>query len=93
MLTDFSPSDTVQKISDILLTGGDDIEGLLFDDILHTVACKGAIKANEITSSKELEQLAQRVWEDTSIRYCPHGRPIITTMSKYNIERNFGRIQ
>lgn len=93
MLSDLDPADTLQKISEILLTGGDDIEGLLFDDILHTVACKGAIKANEATSSKELEQLAQKIWEDTSIRYCPHGRPIITTMSKYNIERNFGRIR
>lgn len=93
MLSDWAPADTLQKISDILLTGGDDIEGLLFDDILHTVACKGAIKANEVTSSKELEQLAQRIWVDTSVRYCPHGRPIITTMSKYNIERNFGRIR
>lgn len=93
LLTDFSPEDTVQKIAAVLLNGGDDIEGLLFDDILHTVACKGAIKANEPTSYKELEILANRVWEDVSIRYCPHGRPIITTMSKYNIERNFGRIQ
>lgn len=93
LLTDVSPEDTLQKISQVLLNGGDDIEGLLFDDVLHTVACKGAIKANEHTSSQELELLAKRVWEDTSIRYCPHGRPIVTTMSKYNIERNFGRIQ
>lgn len=93
LLTDLSPEDTLQKISAVLLKGGDDIEGLLFDDVLHTAACKGAIKANEPTSPKELEILANRVWEDSAIRYCPHGRPIITTMSKYNIERNFGRIQ
>lgn len=93
LLTNVSPEDTLQKIAQVLLNGGDDIEGLLFDDVLHTVACKGAIKANEQTSPQELELLAKRVWEDTSIRYCPHGRPIVTTMSKYNIERNFGRIQ
>ena len=93
LLTDASPEDTLQKIAEILLTGGDDIEGVLFDDILHTVACKGAIKANEYTSAKELEILAKRIWEDRSIRYCPHGRPIITTISKYSIEKNFGRIQ
>ena len=93
LLTDFSPEDTLQKIAEILLRGGDDIEGMLFDDILHTVACKGAIKAKEYTSDKELEDLAKRVWEDRSIRYCPHGRPIITTISKYSIEKNFGRIQ
>ena len=93
LLTDASPEDTLQKIAEILLTGGDDIEGELFDDILHTVACKGAIKAHENTSPKELETLARQIWEDRSIRYCPHGRPIITTISKYSIEKNFGRIQ
>lgn len=93
VITDKSPKDTIQKIAEILINGGDDIEGVLFDDILHTIACKGAIKANEETSDRELELLAQRVWEDSAIRYCPHGRPIISTLSKYNIERNFGRIQ
>lgn len=93
VLSDCSPSDTVEKIASVLLKGGDDIEGLLFDGVLHTAACKGAIKANELTSSKELELLAKRVWEDGTIRYCPHGRPIITKMSKNSIERSFGRIQ
>ncbi|MDE7281201.1 MAG: hypothetical protein K2N36_05625, partial [Ruminiclostridium sp.] len=93
VITNRSPEDTVQKIAEILINGGDNIEGELFDDFLHSVACKGAIKAHEATSDKELEQLAKRVWEDQAIRYCPHGRPIITTLSKYNIERNFGRIQ
>ncbi len=93
VLADCSPSDTLEKIASVLLKGGDDIEGLLFDGVLHTAACKGAIKANEITSPKELELLAKRVWEDGTIRYCPHGRPIITKMSKNSIERSFGRIQ
>lgn len=93
LLTNLSPEDTLQKIAEILLTGGDNIEGELFDDVLHTAACKGAIKAHEYTSPKELETLANRIWEDKTVRYCPHGRPIITTISKYNIEKNFGRIQ
>lgn len=93
VLSDIPPEDTVQKIAEILICGGENIEGMLFDDILHSVACKGAIKANEITSAKELEQLAQRIWDNKAVRYCPHGRPIITTMSKYNIEKSFGRIQ
>lgn len=93
VLSDIPPEDTVQKIAEILLCGGENIEGMLFDDILHSIACKGAIKANEITSAKELEQLAQRIWDNKTVRYCPHGRPIITTMSKYNIEKSFGRIQ
>lgn len=91
--TDFSPEDTVQRIADILISGGDDIESELFDNILHSVACKGAIKAHEVTSSEELEILAKRVMDDPTIRYCPHGRPIVVTMSKRSIEKNFGRIQ
>ncbi|MDE6579872.1 MAG: DNA mismatch repair protein MutL, partial [Ruminiclostridium sp.] len=93
VITNKSPEDTIQRIAEILINGGDNIEGELFDDFLHSVACKGAIKAHEATSDKELETLAKRIWEDQAIRYCPHGRPIITTLSKYNIERNFGRIQ
>lgn len=93
IITNRLPQDAVQKIAEILINGGDDIEGELYDGILHTVACKGAIKANENTSDKELAQLAKAVWENAKIRYCPHGRPIIITMSKNNIERNFGRIQ
>lgn len=85
--------DVVEQIAEILIDGGENIEGMLFDDIFHTSACKGAIKANETTSAKELEILAERIWKNREIRYCPHGRPIITTISKYNIERNFGRIQ
>lgn len=93
LLSDMPPEDTVQKIAEILILGGENIEGMLFDDILHSAACKGAIKANEATSAKELEQLAQKIWDNKAVRYCPHGRPIITTMSRYNIEKSFGRVQ
>lgn len=93
VLDNEAPEAIAEKIAEVLLKGGDDIEGLLFDDVLHTAACKGAVKANEPTSPKELELLAKRVWNDESIRYCPHGRPIINKMSKYNIEKSFGRVQ
>ena len=93
MLSDWSVEDTMQKIAEVLIGGGDNIEGELYDDILHSVACKGAIKAHEYTSSQELEILAKRIMNDKSIRYCPHGRPIVTTVSKREIEKNFGRIQ
>lgn len=93
LLTSSSPEDIVQKAAEILLRGGENIEGELFDGILHSVACKGAIKAHEYTSAQELEALAKRILEDRSIRYCPHGRPIVATISKREIEKNFGRIQ
>lgn len=63
------------------------------DDILHTVACKAAIKAGYITSDTEKLNLAVRVLGDNDIMYCPHGRPVAFEIKKYNLEKYFGRIQ
>ena len=63
------------------------------DDILHTVACKAAIKAGYITSDIEKLNLAIKVLSDNDIMYCPHGRPVAFEIKKYNLEKYFGRIQ
>ncbi len=63
------------------------------DDILHTVACKAAIKAGYITSDIERLNLAVKVLSDNDIMYCPHGRPVAFEIKKYNLEKYFGRIQ
>lgn len=63
------------------------------DDILHTVACKAAIKAGYITSDIERLNLAIKVLGDNDIMYCPHGRPVAFEIKKYNLEKYFGRIQ
>ena len=93
ILGERTPEEIVQILAQLLIKNSRNVAGELFDDILHTFACKGAIKAHYNNTPFELEQLARRVWEDESIRYCPHGRPIITTLSKYNIEKSFKRIQ
>lgn len=61
------------------------------DDILHTMACKSAIKANDKNDISELQKLAEIVYNDENIRHCPHGRPVMFTMTKNNIERQFRR--
>jgi DNA mismatch repair protein MutL len=61
------------------------------DDMMHTVACKAAIKGNDKTSLQELQALAERVYNDENIRHCPHGRPVMFTMNKSSIEHQFGR--
>ena len=68
-----------------------DQKGALFDDMLHTMACKSAIKAHDDTDILELQALADRVMNDRTIRFCPHGRPVMTSLSKYRIERFFNR--
>lgn len=61
------------------------------DDMLHTVACKSAIRGNDKNDIRELQALAEEVYANEAIRHCPHGRPVMFTMSKSNIEHQFGR--
>lgn len=86
------PEELIQSISETLALGSDNAEGMLFDDVLHTMACKASIRANENQSISELTYLAKMVLGDRNIRYCPHGRPVITQISKRQIEKYFGRI-
>lgn len=86
------PAELLQSIADILVQGNDNAEGALFDDVLHTMACKASIRANEDQDVSELAYLANMVLKDNNIRYCPHGRPVMTQISKRQIEKYFGRI-
>lgn len=61
------------------------------DHMLHTMACKAAIKANDKNSISELQSLAEQVYFNENIRHCPHGRPIIFTISKKELQKQFGR--
>ena len=63
------------------------------DRIHHTAACKAAIKAGYKNSTAEMKTLAEQVLYDENVRYCPHGRPVLIELSKYELEKQFGRIQ
>ena len=61
------------------------------DAVLHTVACKAAIKAGWHTDEKELLALATQVMAREDLKYCPHGRPICIGLSKKQLEKQFKR--
>ena len=63
----------------------------ILDDMLHTMACKAAIKGNDDNDVTELKKLVETVWTDERIRHCPHGRPVMYVMTKANIEHQFRR--
>ena len=67
-------------------------ESKRIDDILHSIACKSAIKAGNITSKEELQSLAVKVLTSRSLMYCPHGRPIAFELKRSQIEKQFGRL-
>ncbi len=86
------PSDLLESIAQMLAQSNDNAAGELFDDVLHMMACKASIRANENQDIAELAYLADRVINDRAIRYCPHGRPVMTQISKRQIEKYFSRI-
>lgn len=61
------------------------------DEILHTVACKAAIKAGWNTTTDELAKIADAVVSG-KVKYCPHGRPVSFTLSKGRLDKEFSRI-
>jgi len=62
------------------------------DNILHTMACKAAVKAGRKSGDMELDRLVRDVLTLKDVRYCPHGRPVAVVMTKSDLEKNFKRI-
>ncbi len=60
------------------------------DELLHTMACKSAIKAGMTTDDAELAALVREV-QSGAVRYCPHGRPVAVKLRKYEVEKMFKR--
>ncbi len=91
---DLSPDDAAQAAEELaadLLRGRHDTKDTVRDEILHTVACKAAIKAGWHTDEKELLALAKQVMSREDLKHCPHGRPICITLSKKQLEKQFKR--
>ena len=91
---DLSPddaADAVEALAANLLNGRREKKDNVRDEVLHTVACKAAIKAGWTTSEEELLVLVKEVMAREELKYCPHGRPICITLSKKQLEKQFKR--
>ena len=71
------------------LTGTADPAGAR-DELLHTMACKAAIKGGWRSGAEELEEVARLVMSG-AVKYCPHGRPVAIEMTKKQLEKQFKR--
>ena len=60
------------------------------DALLHTIACKAAIKGGWKTSERELRVLVDKV-QSGEVQFCPHGRPVKVKLSRYELEKMFKR--
>ena len=84
-------ADTLMQMADDLLSGRSADTDTVRDELLHTMACKAAIKAGWKTDEKELLALVKEVMSRDELKYCPHGRPICITLSKKQLEKQFKR--
>lgn len=81
----------LQELAGSLLEGRAADPAALRDHILHTVACKAAIKAGWHTEPAERDALVRQVLQRDDIKYCPHGRPVCITLTRGQLERQFKR--
>ena len=91
---DLSPDDAaeaVESLSADLLSGRRESKDTVRDELLHTVACKAAIKAGWVNDEQELLAVAKEVMSREDLKYCPHGRPICVSLSKRQLEKQFKR--
>ncbi len=59
---------------------------------LASMACKSAVKGNSRLDIREMKELIDELLTLENPYHCPHGRPTIISMSKYEIEKKFKRI-
>ena len=91
---DLSPelaAESLETLAADLLSGRREKKDTVRDELLHTVACKAAIKAGWKNDEAELLAVAKQVMAREDLKYCPHGRPICVTLSKKQLEKQFKR--
>ena len=91
---DLSPDEaaaTAETLASDLLSGRKERKDTVRDELLHTVACKAAIKAGWKNDDAELLALVKQVMARDDLKHCPHGRPICVTLSKKQLEKQFKR--
>ena len=79
------------EIAGYLLTQKGDLTTQALDWIFHSAACRAAVKAGDPTTAYERERFVEKLLAMPEIRHCPHGRPVIVTMTKKELEKRFGR--
>lgn len=85
-------ADCITEMSGYIASGKKDIYAEKMDWFYHNVSCRSAIKAGNKSTVQELMDIAWTLEKNPQIKYCPHGRPICIVMTKYEIEKQFGRL-
>jgi DNA mismatch repair protein MutL len=91
---DIDPEQAEQTLTELaarlLTTGGRADPAAARDALLHTMACKAAIKGGQKNGPAELQRVAQAVLSG-AVQYCPHGRPVAIELTRASLEKQFKR--
>ena len=79
---------TLEELAEKLRTGRSPAEKR--EGLLHTMACKAAIKGGWTSDPAELRVLVDKV-QSGEVKYCPHGRPVAVKLTRYELEKMFKR--
>lgn len=81
----------IEMLDDFANISGKDAPNLIMEKVA-SMSCKAAVKGNQRLSRPEMEQLIDELLDLENPYNCPHGRPTIISMTKYEIEKKFKRI-
>ena len=80
----------LEELADKLVTAHTADPAAARDALLHTMACKAAIKGGWKSDISELRVLVEKV-QSGEVQFCPHGRPVKAKLTKYELEKMFKR--
>ncbi len=81
----------LQQFANALAVGKDES---LMDRFYYDIACKASIRSGSKSTLPELQSLAEEYFRrEKELQYCPHGRPIVFSLSKKSVEKQFKRIK
>lgn len=93
MLANMNPAEVLHTMLEHLLaTGKAPDRRHILDELLHSIACKAAIKAGDRLSPDEIEALLARRHLVDDPHHCPHGRPTALIFSREELDKQFKRI-
>ncbi len=90
-LAERAPEEALRGIIEELAEWGKSDQGDARERLIATIACHGAIKSGEHLSEREMRHLIGQLNRSSTPAICPHGDPIIVSISRAELDRRFGR--
>lgn len=93
MFAEDSLPEVISELAEAFLSHKRELITSKLDWLYHSASCRAAVKAGKALSDDDAQLLIRRVLSDDSLRYCPHGRPVLIELTRKELEKQFGRIQ